>query len=200
MNKNIFGPSWIPKVGGLLSILGIALRKHHSPDLAFWGDPLMAIGAYLIGWFSRQNGVSSEQVAAAKVSTGPSLGLVLMLATLLLVPGCTAPILPGNDPVVVRAEQARTVAADTFSAFVRLEYLNRPSLQAISPDFARIADQVRSKSDGWIQSLTRVLASYKSNRTPDNRASLTAGLSTLDAALREVELHTAIATQHKITP
>lgn len=200
MNTNLIGPSWAPKLGGILCIVGIGLKKHPSESFSFWSDILNAIGLLIMGWSARQNGVTSEQVAESKAKADQKFGLFCLLALCLAFQGCTAPILPGNDPVVVRAEQVRSIAADTFAAFVRLEHRDRPALQAISPSFTRIADQVRAQSDGWIQSLTRVLATYKLARTPNNRASLTSAISVLNASLQEVELHTAIAAQKGIQP
>ena len=178
---------------GLTAVGGVGMATDSNVDQIAGAISFLAGIAWSI--YESRNTKPPSDPAAASVA-GKIIPLLLVCSV--LSSGCTAPILPGNDPVVVRAEQARTVAADTFQAFVKLEYLNRPALKVISPDFARIADLVRDRSDGWIQSLTRVLAAYKANRTAENRASLTAGLATLDSALREVELHTAIATQYRI--
>ncbi len=156
--------------------------------------------SFLIGIAMSLYEARKTKPIADPAATSVAVKIIPLLVTCALLGSGCASVAPGHDPVVVRAEQTRSIAASTFAAFVKLEHYNRPALRAISSDFARIADQVRSKSDGWIQSLTRVLAGYKASRNPENRASLTAALSTLDAAMREVELHTAIAAQHRIAP
>ncbi|MEQ1842049.1 MAG: hypothetical protein ABL994_16715 [Verrucomicrobiales bacterium] len=199
MNTHIIGPSWAPKLGGLISIIGIGIGKHPMQEVAWWSEIVTAIGVAIMSWSTRQNGVSSEQVAEAKLPSAPKVGMLWLLAGLLLLPGCTAPILPGNDHVIVRAEQARDVAVSTFDTFVVLEYRNREILKTLSSNFYPLAERIRTDSDGWIKSLEKVLKTYKATRTPEGQSGLISAIAVLESSLAEVQSHIAIATHGGVT-
>lgn len=69
MNNFTLGPSWLPKVGALLAAIGAALEliPMDAPGAAYvkpYQHFIIAVSAALIGFTSRQNNVTSEQVAA----------------------------------------------------------------------------------------------------------------------------------------
>lgn len=100
--------------------------------------------------------------------------------------GC-ATVLPGNDPVVVRAEQIRGIALDTFDTVMKLERDNREALFAVSPDIKHTVDYFRKNELQWINGLDNCIQTYKKNRTPENKATLVTWLAVVEKALAEAQ-------------
>lgn len=109
-----------------------------------------------------------------------------LLPAALLVGGC-AGILAGNDPILVRAEQAEKAAMVSFDTFVHVEYLNRVKLLSISPEFLHQADNVRLNSTNWVKALDLTILAYKHNRAESNKVTLATALATLSTALGQTE-------------
>lgn len=97
-----------------------------------------------------------------------SLSLSLILAV-----GCSS-IAPGNSKLVVRAEQARAAATETFDTYVQYEYSNRPALWKTSPQFKNFADLIRAYGKPAIEQLTEAIDGYKVVRSSANADKLTA--------------------------
>lgn len=118
------------------------------------------------------------------------LTLILPLLILQFNSGCSS-ILPGNEALVVRAEQARQSAFDTFDAFTHAE--RNFELGQLDPTEYRkspvhlAAEKVRNESISWVISLDVVIKRYKSARDPANRQALNEALATLRVALAEAE-------------
>lgn len=53
-----------PKIGGIIALIGIALKKH--PTTAPWSELVEAIGIAIVSGTVRQNNVTSEQVGLTK--------------------------------------------------------------------------------------------------------------------------------------
>lgn len=60
-NANIMS-SWMPKLGGVLAIIGVGLKKH--PVTAPWSELVESIGVGILGFSVRQNNVTSEEAGA----------------------------------------------------------------------------------------------------------------------------------------
>lgn len=113
--------------------------------------------------------------------------LVCMATALgLALPGC-ASVAPGNDALVVRAEQARDIAVSTFDVLLDLEHANREALWDVDPEIKKTCDFIRENEQGWINGITRVIDAYKANRTPEGKANLTTALATLEASLQTAQ-------------
>lgn len=117
---------------------------------------------------------------------GPSVRLSLMVGLLVVGTGC-ASILPGNDPLVVRAQQTRGVAFATFDAFVTIEHRHRDLLWKADPGFKHTADKIREGAPKWFKSFDAALASYRSTKTQDSRLSLSGSVAFLETSLAEVQ-------------
>lgn len=100
-------------------------------------------------------------------------------------PGCST-IAPGSDPVVVRAEQTRETAIQTFDAFLLYEYSNRDYLWGKSHDFKSVADNIRQNESGWIEALNSGIKRYKENKA-DGTGPLTQALAAIETALAEAQ-------------
>lgn len=127
------------------------------------------------------------------------LPLLSLLALLTLSNGCKS-ILPGNDPVVVRAQQTEQIAFTTFDTYVHIEDKYRSTLWAVSHDFKRVADKIRIGAPGWFKSFDAVLDAYKANRTSDNKANLAAGLAALEQSVIEAQSYLARAVEEGAKP
>lgn len=114
---------------------------------------------------------------------------------LFLLTAC-ASLQPGADPVVVRAEQTRSIAFLIFDTFLKAEHDNR-ALLAGTPEIHAAAEHIRINGPKWIDDLTALIAVYKANRTPENKANLATGLAVLNTALVTAEKYLAEATQKK---
>lgn len=97
--------------------------------------------------------------------------ILLSLSFLLLVSGC-AGIKPGADKLVVRAEQTRAAAAETFNSFVVFEHSNRDALWKVSKDIKHTADYVRAYGRPAIEELTKSIETYKVLKTSTSSGDL----------------------------
>jgi hypothetical protein len=112
------------------------------------------------------------------------IGYIVFLIASLIGIGCSS-ILPGNDPLVVRAEQSLKGADVTFNTFVSVEYVNRAQLLAINPQIEKLADKVRVGWTNWAQKLDSALLAYKHSKTPENAAALTTAQAVVDTNLTQ---------------
>lgn len=106
--------------------------------------------------------------------------LVIILAAFGI--GC-ASILPGSDPLVVRAEQGLKAADATFNTYVQVEYANRDLLKKVDIKFETVADKIRVGWTNWVVVLDKALLSYKHAKTPENQAALAQAQATVDTNL-----------------
>lgn len=121
---------------------------------------------------------------------------LFLILPLFLLTACVA-LQRGADPIVVRAEQTRSIAFLVFDTFLKAEHDNRAAL-AGTPEIHAAAEHIRVNGPKWIDDLTALIAVYKSNRTPENKANLATGLAVLSTALVTAEKYlTATVTQKK---
>jgi len=113
-----------------------------------------------------------------------------LVASFLLV-GC-ATVAPGNDPLVVRAEQTTKIAVNLFDSFLKYEYQNRTLLAKVDVEIRKQADHIRANAPKWIEDARVLTKAYKMNRTPENKANLITVLSVLDAALTIINNYTKV--------
>lgn len=69
-----------------------------------------------------------------------SLALAAVAAAVII--GCGT-IQQGHDPLIVRVEQAETMAADTFDTVLRLDSVNRPFWRTNAPEFHSFCEWLR---------------------------------------------------------
>lgn len=134
-----------------------------------------------------------------------SLIVTIYLAPLLFI-GC-AGVLPGNDSVVVRAEQTIAISADAFETFLQNEDQTHAALCAVSQAGCRevhaFAEHLRTKvpngkdANGnvimsrqykqWLQSAATLKEAYQAGKTPDNKRNLQQILDTITAAVSQAQ-------------
>ncbi len=121
-----------------------------------------------------------------------SLLFLAPLSFLLLwaIPVASVPVLTGcasitsGDPVVVRTEQAMSLAFDTMDAFVKFEHLYN-SKGELGPDVRNAAEKIRAGAPKWMATAKIMLQTYKNNRTEENKANLMTALAMLQAGASE---------------
>lgn len=104
-----------------------------------------------------------------------------MLAAMMLWVGC-AQIQPGQDSLVVRAEQTAEVASATLTAFVTWAYNNQAT---VGENVQKAANAIRLTAPKSIDSLRATTKVYKLNRTPENKATLETWLKVVEQLERE---------------
>lgn len=106
-----------------------------------------------------------------------NLALLVLLSA--FAAGCAA-IKPGNDPVVVRAEQATRSAMATIDTFLKYEYDNRMLLQIADLNIKVAADKMRVMAPQALASARNLTKTYKEHRTAENKASMNTIISVLE--------------------
>jgi hypothetical protein len=119
-------------------------------------------------------------------------GVIVALLAVALVSCAT---MPGSDPVVVNSEKTTQVAFDVFDAFVTLEHNNRAQLAAVSPEIHKYAEVIRRNGLTWLGTARSLTKAYKTNRTPENKASLLTAVSVLTTAIAESQKYIAQANR-----
>jgi hypothetical protein len=116
------------------------------------------------------------------------LALALMLsvptAIIITVPGCAmfgGGYDPGADPIVVNAQQVRQVAFDTVDTYLKFEKANRIELWRVTPEFKKVADELRVQFPLSLKVYAVTLDGYKAVRDATNRAQLEQAASSLAA-------------------
>lgn len=112
------------------------------------------------------------------------------VALITLTPGCSG-VAPGEDPVVVRAQQTLAASFDAVDAFLRWER----GAPGVAPDVRAAADRLRHDFPEAHRGAQRLLAAYQATRTEPARRDLDVALALLTAAQQE-----AAAWLSKTTP
>jgi len=107
-------------------------------------------------------------------------------AILLCLLGC-ARLQPGNDPIVVRAEQATAVAVEVFDAFLKWD-VRYEGTAVHTPEARAVAREIRANGINWLETARALTTAYKRNRSDANRANLQAGLAVLSEATARAEI------------
>ncbi len=93
--------------------------------------------------------------------------------------GCSS-VEPGNDPVVVRAEQITATAFDAMDAFLFWE-----SRHPVPDEIHEFAERLRRDAPQWFGSARALTRAYKSHRTEENKVALETVLALLETAVSE---------------
>ena len=82
---SLLGPSWLPKLGGLIAAIGAALRLAPLEKVSAWAPMIEALGLGILGLSVRQNNVSSEQAGAEPSDQAAAAGAKTVTGIVLLV-------------------------------------------------------------------------------------------------------------------
>jgi len=119
-----------------------------------------------------------HSVAGRRSSNGLCLLLAVILAGILS--GCCI-LKPGQDPLVVRSEQAMRALYVTTDTFLESEYKHRAQAAYLKP----VADKLRRHVPGVLAVAADALRAYKAGKSPENKATLTAAMVPVDELLAE---------------
>lgn len=109
------------------------------------------------------------------------------LAALIIIgAGCSA-ILPGNDPFVVRSEQAQQAAFDTVDTFLAFEKSNRDVLWKADKSIKQAADEIRAYYPQANENLIGLIAAYKKNRSPESKFAVETALAIIAQAKQDAQ-------------
>lgn len=97
-----------------------------------------------------------------------------------IISGCCT-ILPGNDPLVVRAEQATRLLYSTTDKFLEWEYKHRAQVPHLKP----VADRMRRTVPGVLAVSRDALRAYKATKSADTKAELVAALQPVEQLLQD---------------
>lgn len=105
-----------------------------------------------------------------------------------------------SDQLIVSAEKATFIAADTFDTFLRLEFKHRAAYAKISPKIHDFAETLRADKDGngepfgidVLKSARVATKTFKANRTPANEANLRTAWATLQKLIDDAKKYSAL--------
>lgn len=112
---------------------------------------------------------------------------VTFAAVIPLLSGC-ATLLPGNDPIVVRAEQATQLLYVTSDRFLLWEHTNRNKY----PGFKELADKLRQNVPWVLQRCRDATKGYKQRRDEANKRILVISLASVETMLHEAQAATSL--------
>lgn len=115
------------------------------------------------------------------------LSVVIFTAVTFLLTGC-ATLLPGSDPIVVRAEQATQLLYVTSDRFLLWEHTNREKY----PGFKALADKLRQHVPWVLQRCRDATKTYKKNRDETNKRVLVISLASVETMLHEAQAATSL--------
>lgn len=129
--------------------------------------------------------------------------LVALLLCSVFLGGC-ASVQPGNDPVIVHAQQTIAIGTDAFDTFLAMEESTHQTFCAVSPEACgpvhKFGENLRRKvadvgPDGtprttrqakkWLNTATHLTDVYIATPSPENKANLQKILNVITAAVAE---------------
>lgn len=124
----------------------------------------------------------------------PAIAIFLQLFVLsFFLSGCGS-LQPGADPVVVNAERVTAIALDVMDSFLKFEHQNRATLERISPDIHKVAENIRRNGKKWLESARALTVAYKANRSDENKFQLMTAIAVLESAIAESHKYIAVGS------
>jgi hypothetical protein len=109
------------------------------------------------------------------------LAVVVMLLT--MATAC-ATVAPGQDPVLVRAQQTYQTSVDTFDLLFNLELENKDLIESKLPGTHMIVDKVKVQAKVALPALLSAIDTYKANK---DQVGLTKWLAVVEDLLRSAQ-------------
>lgn len=118
--------------------------------------------------------------------------LLLSLVLVLTFTGCVS---PGNDPLIVHAQQTKRLYLATADSFLKLEKANRDVLWKKDHGFKHIADRVRIYTPEYIAIVDKAITDWKVAKTQPNQVALSSGITILTDVISDVTKETLKAKE-----
>jgi hypothetical protein len=113
----------------------------------------------------------------------PRANAFAAIVAIAILAGC-ASLHPGQDPVVVRAEQTTQISFEVLNQFVTWERANEV---LVGPDVNRFANEIRLHAPVWFTRVRELTKVYKANRSPENKASLLTAIAVIETAMAQAQ-------------
>ena len=110
---------------------------------------------------------------------------LLSLLICLSVIGC-ASVKPGNDPLIVHANQSRELLVVTADAFLKLEKGNRDYFWSVSKSIKHSADGTRVAVPRIVESLNKAIDRYKAYKTSNDRTTLETHIGIVTSTIADI--------------
>lgn len=135
-----------------------------------------------------------------KLNYTPVMALVLCSFFTMGVGPC-ATVQPGNDAVVVHAEQTYQEAFDASDALFKLDKINRAIILQTAPEVHAQINALKPKVKQVLANANSDIKTYKANRTTANLAKLNAAIAALTQILEQIrDQQSAVANASKTNP
>ncbi len=118
--------------------------------------------------------------------------LLVLFATVSLLIGC-AGLQPGSDPIIVRSQQVRQMAHDTFDAFLKLAYNNRERLLRLDEGITDTADNIRANATKWHESLNKAVSNYRISKAQTHATAVTIATDVLEGVALDAKNYSSKA-------
>lgn len=112
--------------------------------------------------------------------------IAVFLALLWLGSACQT-LDPNADPVVVHSERAVQTAFLTVDKFLKFEREHELQMLTVAPKVHIAAEALRKQAPTAFRNAWGLIALYKANKTPENKANLYTALAVIDEVLRIAE-------------
>jgi hypothetical protein len=112
-----------------------------------------------------------------------------ILIPLLALAACQTPVKPGEDKILVRAQQTYDEAHTTFNLIEKSEYESYAAFKAADAKTAgevrTFVNKIRTNQKYWFRTALNLEEAYRKSSTAENATALNAALGTLTAAIAE---------------
>lgn len=133
--------------------------------------------------FARLFFLTTVRRSVAERCLAQTLSVLLVVTLTGILSGCSA-ILPGHDPLVVRAEQATQLLYVTTDRLLAWEHANRQSI----PQIKVACDRLRQNVPWILQRCRDATKAYKKSRNDLSRRTLVLSLASVETSLDEAQL------------
>lgn len=120
----------------------------------------------------------------------------ILLVPLLIALASCATVAPGNDPVLVGAQQTISAAQNTFALIEKTEYEVYPSFKSADPESAAkvrtFVNTLRANQKHWLSTAFSLQETYRTNRSSENKANLQTALAVLADAIAKSNEYLAL--------
>lgn len=105
----------------------------------------------------------------------------ILLVFVALLVGCATT----GDPLLVRGQQIRSAAYETFKIYTKFEKENREALWKVNKGFKHAADDIRENGINALEGFTKALDSYKAFRDEKSKGELFAQIQLITAMISQ---------------
>lgn len=110
---------------------------------------------------------------------------LILSSLVVLLAGC-ASIKPGNDPLIVHADQSRKALVETADSFVALEKNNRDYFWSVSKSIKHTADGIRATVPPILIALDASVDRYRAHKTSVQSSDLELRIAIVTSTIADI--------------